>query len=147
MKLNMDCVRAVMLCVEEHTDFDHYCFFIHYSKAKTLDILGQDPIDPPAYQVELESKFDNDDILYSIKYCVESGLIVLNPGSTIGEYRVNVKDITASGHNFLENVRDDKTWKKIKQVAIKASALSLDVVMGIAKDVAVSLAKQAVSSI
>lgn len=63
MKLSMDCVRAVMLCVEEHTDFDHYCYFIRYARADILDMLGEGPIDPPTYQVELEAKFDNDDIL------------------------------------------------------------------------------------
>lgn len=39
MKLSMDCVRAVMLCVEEHTDFDHYCYFIRYARADILDML------------------------------------------------------------------------------------------------------------
>ena len=66
MKLNMDCVRAVMLCVEEHTDFDHYCYFIRYARADILDMLDEEPIDPPTYQVELEAKFDNDNILYSL---------------------------------------------------------------------------------
>ena len=51
MKLSMDCVRAVMLCVEEHTDFDHYCYFIRYARADILDMLGEEPIDPPTYQV------------------------------------------------------------------------------------------------
>lgn len=72
MKLNIDCVRAVMLCVEEHTDFDHYCYFIRYARADILDMLGENPTDPPAYQIDLESRFDNDDILYSVKYCAEA---------------------------------------------------------------------------
>lgn len=141
MKLNMDCVRAVMLCVEEHTDFDHYCYFIRYTRADILDMLGEDPTDPPAYQIELESRFDNDDILYSVKYCAESGLIALCAGSHPEQYRVNVRELTPAGHNFLENIRSDTNWSKVKSVAKKAGALSVDVITSIAKDVAVEAAK------
>lgn len=147
MKLNMDCVRSVMLCVEDHTDFDHYCFFIHYSRSNLLDILGEEPIDSPAYQVELESKFDNDDILYSVKYCIESGFITLLPGSTTDGYRVNIGGITVAGHNFLENIRSDTNWAKVKKAAIKAGSFSADVIAGIAKDVAVEAAKHFLASI
>lgn len=141
MKLNMDCVRAVMLCVEEHTDFDHYCYFIRYARADILDMLGENPTDPPAYQIDLESRFDNDDILYSVKYCAEAGLITLCPGSHPEQYRVNVRELTPSGHNFLENIRSDTNWLKVKSVAKKAGALSIDVITSIAKDVAVEAAK------
>lgn len=141
MKLNMDCVRTVMLCVEDHTDFDHYCYFIHYARTDILDMIGEDPVDPPAYQVELEGKFDNDDILYAIKYCAESGLIVLFPGSSPEQYRVNIKELTPSGHNFLENIRADTNWAKVKSTAQKAGSFSVDVILGIAKDVAVEAAK------
>lgn len=145
MKLNMDCVRAVMLCIEQNTDFEHYCYFIHYSQWKAYSFIADEAIDPPAYQIELEKSFDNDDILYSIHYCAESGLIKL--GKTNTSYRIPVLDLTAAGHNFLENIRDERNWKKIKQVASKIGALSLDVVVGIGKDVVLSLAKQALSSI
>lgn len=141
MKLDMDCVRAVMLCVEEHTDFDNYCYFIRYARADILDMLGEDPSAPPAYQVELEEKFDNDDILYAVKYCADAGLITLCPGSHPEQYRVNIRELTPAGHNFLENIRSDTNWSKVKSVAKKAGALSVDVITSIAKDVAVEAAK------
>lgn len=147
MKLNMDCVRAVMLCVEEHTDYEHYCFFIHYSRENILDMLGEEPTDPPAYQTELERKFDNDDIIYSVQYCVESGFIVLLPNSTVDEYRINIRDLTVSGHNFLENIRSDTNWAKVKKAAAKAGSFSVDVIASIAKDVAVEAAKHFLASI
>lgn len=146
MKLNMDCVRAVMLCVEEHTDFGHYCYFIRYARADILDMLGEDPIDPPAYQVELEEKFDNDDILYAVKYCADAALIALCPGSHPEQYRVNVKELTPAGHNFLENIRADTNWAKVKSAAKKAGSFSADVVTSIAKSVAVEAAKRFLSN-
>lgn len=147
MKLNMDCVRAVMLCVEEHTDFDHRCSFIHYARADSLVCLGEDPVDPPEYQVKLESNFDNEDMIYSVKYCVEAGLIVLSPSSTLIQYQISIKDLTPAGHDFLANIREDRVWKKVKQTAAKVGAVSLNVLVEIAKDVALSLAKQAAASI
>lgn len=146
MKLNMDCVRAVMLCVEEHTDFDHYCYFIRYARADILDMLGEEPIDPLTYQVELEAKFDNDDILYSVKYCAEAGLITLCPGSHPEQYRVNIRELTPAGHSFLENIRADTNWAKVKSVTKKAGSFSADVIVEIAKSVAVEAAKHFLSS-
>ena len=138
MKLNMDCVRAVMLCVEEHTDFDDYCYFIRYARSDILDTL--------TYQVELEAKFDNDDILYSVKYCAEAGLIALCPGSHPEQYRVNIRELTPAGHSFLENIRADTNWAKVKSVAKKAGSFSADVIVEIAKSVAVEAAKHFLSS-
>ena len=75
MKLNMDCVRAVMLCAEEYTDYNHYCYFISYQKNNVNDFLLDDPETPPAYQLELEKTYDNDDLFYAVEYCVKSGLL------------------------------------------------------------------------
>lgn len=124
MKLSMDCVRAVMLCVEEHTDFDHYCYFIRYAQADILDMLGEEPIDPPTYQVELEAKFDNDDILYSVKYCAEAGLITLCPGSHPEQYRVNIRELTPAGHSFLEKSEQTQTGQRSKAL-LKKPVLSV----------------------
>ena len=75
MKLNMDCVRAVMLCAEEYTDYNHYCYFISYQKNNVNDFLLDDPETPPAYQLELEKISDNVDICYAVEYCVKSGFV------------------------------------------------------------------------
>lgn len=75
MKLNMDCVRAVMLCAEEYTDYNHYCYFISYQKNNVNDFLLDDPETPPAYQLELEKTYDNDDLFYAVEYCVKSGFV------------------------------------------------------------------------
>lgn len=111
-----------------------------------LICLVKDPIDPPTYQVELEAKFDNDDILYSVKYCAEAGLIALCPGSHPEQYRVNIRELTPAGHSFLENIRADTNWAKVKSVAKKAGSFSADVIVEIAKSVAVEAAKHFLSS-
>ena len=116
MKLNMDCVRAVMLCAEEHTDYNHYCYFISYQKT-----------------------YDNDDLFYAVEYCVKSGFVeTLFSKDT---YRIPISRITPDGHRFLENIRSDTNWEKVKSVAKKAGSFSADVIIEIAKNVAVEAAK------
>ena len=127
MKLNMDCVRAVMLCAEECTDYNHYCYFISYQKNNVNDFLLDDPETPPAYQLELEKTYDNDDLFYAVEYCVT--------------YRIPISRITPDGHRFLENIRSDTNWEKVKSVAKKAGSFSTDVIIEIAKNVAVEAAK------
>ena len=139
MKLNMDCVRAVMLCAEEYTDYNHYCYFISYQKNNVNDFLLDDPETPPAYQLELEKTYDNDDLFYAVEYCVKSGFVeTLFSKDT---YRIPISRITPDGHRFLENIRSDTNWEKVKSVAKKAGSFSADVIIEIAKNVAVEAAK------
>lgn len=117
MKLNMDCVRAVMLCAEEYTDYNHYCYFISYQKNNVNNFLLDDPETPPAYQLELEKTYDNDDLFYAVEYCVKSGFVeTLFSKDT---YRIPISRITPDGHRFLENIRSDTNWEKVKSVAKK----------------------------
>lgn len=139
MKLNMDCVRAVMLCTEEYTDYNHYCYFISYQKNNVNDFLLDDPETPPAYQLELEKTYDNDDLFYAVEYCVKSGFVeTLFSKDT---YRIPISRITPDGHRFLENIRSDTNWEKVKSVAKKAGSFSADVIIETAKNVAVEAAK------
>lgn len=139
MKLNMDCVRAVMLCAEEYTDYNHYCYFISYQKNNVNDFLLDDPETPPAYQLKLEKTYDNDDLFYAVEYCVKSGFVeTLFSKDT---YRIPISRITPDGHRFLENIRSDTNWEKVKSVAKKAGSFSTDVIIEIAKNVAVEAAK------
>lgn len=145
MKLNMDCVRAVMLCAEEHTNFDCNCYFVHYADDSIAALIGGGRIEEPAdYQIRLEDKYDNDEIFQVVKNCSDSGFFVL--GITDSANRIMIKELTSAGYNFVENIRVDKNWKKIKQLALKAGALSAGAVADIATNVVLSQATQALSN-
>ena len=145
MKLNPDCVRAVMLCVEEHTGIEQNCYFIHYVSDDITLLIGGGNIGSPAdYQIDLEKKYDNDEIFQAVKNCSDSGFFVL--GITDSANRIMVKDLTPAGHNFVENIRTDKNWKKIQQLVLKAGALSAGAIADIATNVVLSQATQALSS-
>lgn len=140
MKRNIDCVRDLLLCVEENTDFQHFCAFLYYDAAKMQELIGEELMEPFPYQIELEKQYDNDDLIYSLKYCTEAGLI--KSDYIVLQYYTKVYDITPAGHDFLENIRDKGNWEKVKKTAAKIGSASLEVVIEIAKNVALDKTKR-----
>ena len=51
------------------------------------------------------------------------------------DYREYV-DLTPSGHEFLNTIRDPKIWKETKNFAAKAGSFSLKIVSAIAEGIA-----------
>ena len=93
----------------------------------------------PEYQTVLEKQYDNEELLYHLKYCIESGLLVADAPS--GLYQMWVYDLTPKGHEFLANIRNKNIWSKVKGLVSKAGSNGVDVVIEIAKAVAVETAK------
>lgn len=139
MKLNLDCVRQILLCVEENTGLRKYCFFIDSGLEESEIIIGSSPIPPPDYQTDLLKKFDNDELIYHINYCFQADL--LSTDRPLGVYQIFISDLTPKGHNFLENIRDNKVWSGVKGVAAKVGSKSLDAVIQIASNVITELIK------
>ncbi|WP_255700259.1 DUF2513 domain-containing protein [Lactobacillus sp. S2-2] len=112
MRLNHDCVRDCMLYIESNLEIN-------------------ESINPS----EVVSKLDysEKDIFYSLnqltkmKY-IDSG-VKFNydvKGTLVNISTSNITDINPIGHEFLDNVRDNSTWNKIKTYAKKsASSVSL----------------------
>lgn len=121
MKLNMDCVRAVMLCAEERTDYNHYCYFISYQKNNVNDFLLDDPETPPAYQLELEKTYDNDDLFYAVEYCVKSGFVERFSRKTLIAFPF--PSLRLMGIDFLKTFGLIRTGKRSKALP-KRPALS-----------------------
>lgn len=139
MKLNLDCVRQILLCVEENTGLRKSCFFVDSGLEKGEVIVGNDPVPPPDYQSKLLEEFSNDELIYHINYCVESKLLSAN--SQLGLYQIFIADLTPKGHDFLENIRDSQVWSGIKNIATKVGSKSLESVIQIASNVITQLIK------
>lgn len=139
MKLNLDCVRKILLYVEDNTGLRKHCFFIDSGLEKSELIIGNDPIPPPDYQEQLLKEFDNDTLIYHVNYCIEAGL--LSTDQPIGTYCTTITDLTPKGHSFLENIRDSKIWSGVKSVASKVGVRSLESVIQIASSVLTQLIK------
>lgn len=143
MKINLDCVRDVMLCVEANTGLHQRCYFIDYALNSAQEFVGV--LSPtPDYQAELETKYHNEELLYHLKYCIESGLLSVD--GPVGLYQTWVCDLTPKGHDFLANIRSKNGWNKVKSLVSKAGSNCVDVVIEVAKAVAVEAAKNTLLS-
>ncbi|PTG70044.1 hypothetical protein BU662_11450, partial [Staphylococcus chromogenes] len=71
-------------------------------------------------------KYDFETVMYSLLKLKEANYVNVSlsweSGHVIG-YLIN--DITWAGHEFLDNIRDNKTWSEVKNVASKTSSMSL----------------------
>ena len=140
MKLNLDCVRDILLCVEEHTGPRSRCVFVDTFQTESMRRMGLHTIEPADYQINLMEKYDIDEIMYHIKYCFEADLIVVVDGSS--QYQQQIADLTPKGHDFLANIRNTSNWEKTKDVGKKVGAFGLNMAAKIAEGVATAYLNQ-----
>lgn len=120
MKLNPDCVRDILLTVEDTTDLKNW--------------LG--------YPKESErcprlTAYYEDEVKYHFNQCILSQLIVGEVADL--NYSFIIKDLTPKGHAFLADIRADTTWNKIKQVGLNLGVYSIEALSKIASQVATNL--------
>lgn len=118
MKLNPDCVRDVLLAVES-------CSF---GERMTLEDLNTKL---PQYSAE--------DLCYTCLKLQEGGYLELLTISALRMPMPLIKEIgslTYFGHEFLDTIREDNNWGKVKAVAQKAGTFSLTTLGEIAKELA-----------
>lgn len=139
MKLNLDCVRDVLLCVEENTGVRTRCMFVDTARSEAMHSAGIPTSEPQNYQINLLAKYNIDEIMYHLGYCHDADLIALCEGSS--PYIMYVADLTPKGHDFLANIRDSKIWNGVKDVASKVGSKSLGAVTQIASNVITELIK------
>lgn len=136
MKLDASCVRAVLLSVEKRLEY--------YSDGDVImkSILPASEIheDMPEYDLSV--------IAYTILKLDEAGFlnssIVYADG---GIQECYVDDITYNGHAFLDQVRDDGRWKKLKSVASTLGDWSLAGLSAIASQLTSAAAAALISKI
>lgn len=125
MRINNDCIRDVLLHLEEVLNFEN--FYQVSSDDDEETVLG--------YPLE--------DVVYSLVKLNEAGYIdakihkTLNP-STL----VFVSSITWSGHQFLDTIRPQTVWDKTKSSAAQIGSTSLTVL----SQIAVTVASQVISN-
>ncbi|EOX0523756.1 DUF2513 domain-containing protein [Listeria monocytogenes] len=108
LRLNQDCVRQVMLDIEERMPYDGYLAY-----DQLLDFNAH-------------KQFGSDDVNYCIEKLSEAGFLTTRTFIQSGsKYDVSIESITWQGHLFLDNIRDNESWKKVKQIADKVASASL----------------------
>jgi len=134
MRLNPNCIRAVLLYVEENAKFTTRADSIK----KPTNIVFHDLYNSP----ELK-KFSEDDVYYSVLKLFEgqyiSGTLQLRGNVTI--MYCDIDGITLEGHDLLDNIRDNSVWNKTKESLSGVASVSLKIMSKVAGAVAAEYVK------
>lgn len=119
MKLNPDCIRDVLLYLEDYLQYtDNQMSMEH--KEISISNLVKNIIETYDYTKE--------DTQYSIEKLFEVGFIGIknishdNNGYIVSGY---ISDISWNGHNFLNNIRPKSVWNATKEGASKLGLMSI----------------------
>lgn len=121
MKLNPDCIRDILLVIENTTT---------YHDSWDWDF---DNFDEP-----LLNNYSHEEILYHILQCKKAGLVdgcEFYFGADAG----TVCDLSPYGHQFLADIRSESVWNKTKDIAQNIGSNSLDVLKQISSGVLTAL--------
>ena len=116
MKLNPDCMREILLAIENCK----YGEMLNFSQ-----IVSQLP------------DYSKEDISYSCEKPYEAGFIdAVSKNYMRGDCPIiKVKNITYDGHQFLDNIREEDNWQKTKDIAKSVGSVSIPTLMQIATNV------------
>ena len=114
MKLNHDIVREVLLYLEDRLELN--------------DELDSTKITIPEVTA--------DEVAYTLLRLSEADFIkIITDEDLSGNLDIFVKSLTWKGHEFLDNIRNNNTWDKVKKVAAEVGADSLSTLQKIAINV------------
>lgn len=114
MKLNIDCIRDVLLYVEER------------SKGTNIIVINSNTLSE-----SMNNKYDKETIIYHFIQCSKAKLI--DGFRQADAYNtLYCHDLSPLGHEFVANTRNKKIWRKIKQIGCE----SLPTIISLASQIA-----------
>lgn len=115
MKLNHDCVRDVLLYLEDNLSYGN---FVHSSDLKI-------------------KSYSHEEILYCIDKLFEAGFLNCDRQTDLSSVFpwFLIKSISYDGHSFLDNIRDNNVWRKTKNITKSFTSTSINLLSNIASQV------------
>lgn len=128
MKLNHECVRSLLLTVEDAS----------FSELK----YGIGNEDLP--NKERLKEFSKDEIEYNAMLLIQAGYLsgINSSIDLAGNIMFDLNGLTWQGHQFLDTIRDPKVWSDTKKVASKFASISLSLTEKIASNVILGLIRK-----
>lgn len=105
MKLNPDCIRDILLRVEEETSYGKQLVISKYESERTEFL-----------------QYKREEIFYHLEQCKMGYLI--DAVSSLSEFEIYC--LTPKGHEFIENIRQDTSWNQVKTVSKQLGVYSLN---------------------
>ena len=130
MKLNPDCIRDILLFLEENLEIKDGSFT--WVSLQTLE--------------DSLTAYSKEDIFYSVYNLREINYIegYFMGADNLKMYVCHIENITYAGHQFLDSVRPETVWNQTKSIIKKMGIHTLEFIESVAHDVVVESAKQAV---
>jgi len=120
MKLNYDCLRKILLIIESELNWDDELNYKYTNLSSLCDNLKD---------------FSRAEIAYASKMAIEADLIeanIIDCDSCILD--IHYYGLTYEGHQFLDTVRENKVWRKTKDIISSAGGASLSIIKSIATE-------------
>ena len=123
MKLNPDCIRDVLLYLEEN---------LVIKDRNKLSVISLNQLK------ENLSQYDEDDIFYSVYNLYQIRYIDgrINDASDMKMFFCDINNITWNGHQFLNTIRPTSVWQATKKGASKLGIMSMHALSTIAMKIA-----------
>ncbi|WP_308008916.1 DUF2513 domain-containing protein [uncultured Fusobacterium sp.] len=121
MKLNPDCIRDILLLTEKETSYTHSLKISKFDSERTQLL-----------------QYNRDELFYHIEQCIMSDLIIVDKPL----YYYTIECLTPKGHSFIENIRKDTTWNKVKSISKQLGSSSLEALFQISTTVISELIKK-----
>lgn len=132
MKLNMDCVRDILLCVESIATPTSFCVFMDIDSFP--EFSTESVTERHSYQISLDTAYGNSTLIYHVRYCIDSGLVKTDEETrraiqncVVWENLI-VLDLSVSGHDLLSKIRDENRWSGVKKALPTIRNYSLDAI-------------------
>ena len=119
MKLDINCIRDVLLSLEEHLVLDEN---LKYNDLTIQSLYSKGDLEQYTLQ----------DVAYTVSILEEAGFIdgsikLINKQI----YFSSITSLTFEGHQFLDSIRPTPIWKKVCEVSLKTGAKSFSAIMKI----------------
>lgn len=86
--------------------------------------------------------FSTEDIRYTLLQLYNGGFLIAKPQKSVGYYGLLISDISWSGHELLDSIRDDKVWHETKKVTSSLASVSIGAIKTIASSVLIGIIRQ-----
>lgn len=132
MKINPNCVRDVMMFLEDNLSVEQGPGKIMFVSVSLNKILSNE---------DIRVTYSWEEITYSLFQLIEDGYIVsnCNPTERKIHYELKIGDIlyiTPKGHKFISSIKDKEAWaNKISPLFSKLGSVSLSVIETVASGI------------
>ncbi len=124
MKLNQDCIRDLLLYLEDNLTYTDEI------KINNLSLKN----------------YSKEDLMYTADRLIEANYLNTRICWNFNEtHIIMVKSITYQGHQFLDNLRDDKIWNKAKSILKPLKSVSIEIISKTLSNIIIQYINQQIS--